>query len=232
MTWQPYDSRGRPNTPKSNPKNISQLAEPLRSRAHQMIVDCPYPGELGIVSGLRDPGTQWDLRDQRVGRANIWNSAVKGTPTTAVPARWNGSEWVGGSKHQTGHAIDFGGTERAMQWMHANRERYGLARTVRSERWHQEADRADVLTGRLHNKPTATIHPFGGTNPPPLEDDMYTDEDRKRDEKTARDVAAIKAEVTGLKADYLTKGKGVRQVIAEVDKKTDDLVTGARPTKG
>jgi len=234
MTWEPYDSRGRPNTPKSNPKDISLLSEPLRSRAHQMIVDCPYPGELGIVSGLRDPGTQWDLRDQRVGRANIWNASVKGTPTTAVPARWNPAtgEWEGGSKHQTGKANDFGGTERAMQWMHANRERYGLARTVRSERWHQEADRVDVLTGRLHNNPTVTIHPFGGTNPPPLEDDMYTDEDRKRDEEVARNVASIKRGVDSLVKDYGTKGKGVRQVIVEIDKKTDDLVTGKRPEKG
>lgn len=161
MTWTPYDKRGRPNTPRSDPRDIGQLAEPLRSRAAQMIADCPYKGELGIVSGLRDPGTQWDLRDQRVGRRNIWTSPPTGSPVTAVPARWNGREWEGGSKHQTGKANDFGGTERAMRWMHVNRERYGLARTVRTERWHMEADRRDVLTGRVHDRPTVPIATWG-----------------------------------------------------------------------
>lgn len=166
MTWQPYDHRGRPNTPKSNSKDVAQLDEPLRSRAQQMIVDCPFRGELGIVSGLRDPGSQWDLRLGRVGLARIWNWAFKGNPTTAIPARWNGREWAGGSKHQLGEAIDFGGTERAMRWMHANRERYGLARTVTSERWHQEANRRDTITGRVHDKPTVHITPYGSTESP------------------------------------------------------------------
>ncbi len=198
MAWQPYDSRGRPNTPKSNPRDISLLSEPLRSRAAQMIKDCPYPGELGIVSGYRDPGTQWDLRLGRVGYNNIWNSSIPGNPTTAVPARWNAAtkQWEGGSRHQTGRAIDFGGTERAMAWMHANRESYGVARTVTSERWHQEANAKDKLTGRIHNKPTVRIEPFdgGSPQPPELEDDMYTEEDRARDEATALYAKAIHEE--------------------------------------
>lgn len=169
MSWQPYDSRGRPNTPKSDSKDISLADEPLRSRAAQMVADCPYKGELGYVSVVRDPGTQWDLRDQRVGRANIWKSPPTGRPVTALPARWNGKEWVGGSKHQVGEAVDFAGTERAMVWMHANREAYGLARTVRTERWHMEANRRDTITGRIHDKPTARIRPFGApTNPKEL----------------------------------------------------------------
>jgi len=194
--YAPYDSRGRPNTPKSDSKDISLLDEPLRSRANQMIHDCPYPGELGIVSGLRDPGSQWDLRLWRVGLKNIWNAAIKGHPTTAVPARYNFAtgEWEGGSKHQEGKAVDFGGTERAMTWMHANREAYGLARTVPSERWHQEADRVDTITKRLHNNPTVPITPFDQhttTTPIPEIDMSYTDEDRARDEETHLRVQGI-----------------------------------------
>lgn len=162
MAWRPYDYRGRPNTPKSDPHDISLLAEPLRSRVHQMLVDCPYAGELGVVSAVRDPGTQWDLRLERVGLANIWRFPPRGKPTTAKPARWNYTthRWEGGSKHQTGEALDFGGTKRAMDWMRANRERYGLALTVTNEGWHVEADAWDVLTRRVHDRPTAKITPY------------------------------------------------------------------------
>lgn len=170
MSWQPYDAKGRPNTPRSNPKDVGALAEPLRSRVHAMIEDCPHRGELGLVSGYRDPGTQWDLRVGRVGIKNVWNRAIHGTPVTAVPARWNEhtQQWEGGSRHQERTAADFGGTERAMQWMHANRENYGLARTVSSERWHMEANRYDVLTGRTHNKPRVPIPPYPGAPDPTL----------------------------------------------------------------
>lgn len=155
MAYVPYLPNGRPNTPRSDPKDPHQLASPLRERVIAMIEDCPYSGELGLVSGLRDPGRQWDLRRERVGLANIWKSPPTGNPVTAVPARWDGTNWVGGSKHQIGLAADFGGTQRAMDWMRANRERYGLALTVRSENWHVEPDRKDVRTGRVHNNPTA-----------------------------------------------------------------------------
>lgn len=168
MTWQPYDHRGRPNTPKSDPKAIAELAEPLRSRVHTLIEDCPWPGELGLVSGLRDPGTQWDLRLARVGLANIWRFPPKGNPTTAVPARWNPAtqQWEGGSNHQRGTAADLGGTERAMAWWSRVRESYGLARTVTRERWHAEANGRDVLTGRRHDRPTVTIRPYGEPTTP------------------------------------------------------------------
>lgn len=229
MTWEPYDSRGRPNTPKSNPKDVNQLAEPLRTRAKAMIADCPHTGELGVVSGLRDPGSQWDLRAGRVGVANVWNNSVQVYPTTAVPARWNGTEWVGGSRHQTGHALDFGGTQRAMDWMRANRAAYGLALTVRKEGWHVEADRRDVLTGLVHNNPTA-VRP--STPEPPKEwTDMATEAEVKKaaqDAATAA-VAPLLEILKRLDADYLQKGKGVRQTIATIDQRTDDLVTGKRP---
>ena len=227
--WQPYDDRGRPNTPKSNPKDVGALAEPLRSRVAAMIADCPHKGELGLVSGYRDPGTQWDLRLERVGLANIWRADVKGSPTTAVPAKWNyqTQRWEGGSHHQTGEAADFGGTERAMVWMHDHRESYGLARTVSSERWHMEANRRDVLTGRVHDRPTVPIPPYGGSHPPtttPAPKDWLmalTDQQQK-------DLydAVMRLD------DFLGHpGQKGRQVLANIDKRTADIADGKRPVK-
>lgn len=163
----PYLANGRPNTARSDPTNVEHLAEPLRSRARQLIADCPY--SLYVVSGLRDPGRQWDLRRDRVGYANIWNPRYRGNPTTAVPARWNSASgrWEGGSRHQTGDAVDFGGSEAGMQWWHDHREAYGIAKTVPGERWHGEPDRRDIFTGRIHNNPTALIRPTKPPPPPP-----------------------------------------------------------------
>ena len=159
----PYLANGRPNTARSDPSNVEDLVEPCRSRVRQLIADCPFT--LYLVSGLRDPGRQWDLRLGRVGYANIWNYPPRGNPTTAVPARWDyaAKQWVGGSKHQHGLAADLGGSESGMAWMHANRERYGLAKTVPGERWHLEPDKRDLYTGRVHDNPTALI----GTKPTP-----------------------------------------------------------------
>lgn len=73
---------------------------------------------------------------------------------------------------------------------------------------------------------------------PQPEDDMpYSEADLKRIvaaavKPIADDLAKVKTEVTGLKADYLTKGKGVRQSIAVIEDRTEDLVTGKRPGKG
>lgn len=138
----------RPNVPRSNPKDVNELAEPLRSRIKAAIRDAPTKG-LVLVSGYRDPGRQWDLRHERC-RGRECNSACKGYPVTALP---------GQSNHQRRTAADMGG--RDLQWLIDNRERYGLALTVRSENWHFEADRVDVRTGRMHNRPTASIgvHP-------------------------------------------------------------------------
>ncbi len=163
----PYLANGRPNTARSDPTNAEHLAEPLRSRARQLIADCPFT--LYVVSGLRDPGRQWDLRRDRVGHANIWRYPPRGNPTTAVPARWNyvTKRWEGGSNHQRGEAVDFGGSERGMQWWHDNRERYGIAKTVPGERWHGEANKRDIFTGRVHDNPTALIRPTPPPSPPP-----------------------------------------------------------------
>ena len=58
---------------------------------------------------------------------------------------------------------------------------------------------------------------------PPKDDDMTPEQEAKLDR-----VLAI---LDRLEDDYLTTGKGVRQVIATLDKRTDDLVTGKRPAK-
>lgn len=159
MAWQAYLANGRPNTPTSNPRDVEALQGNTKPRVKAMLRDCPYKGELTLVSGLRDPGRQWDLRRARVGTANIWKFPPRGNPVTAVPARWNATlkRWLGGSKHQEGTAADMGGTARAMKWMRDNREAYGLALTVSSENWHLEADKYDTRTKRYHNKPTVRI---------------------------------------------------------------------------
>lgn len=171
----------RPDTERSNPKDVGELAEPLRSRIAQAIADAPGKG-LVLVSGFRDPGRQWDLRHQRCPGREC-DKRCKGYPVTAVPYA---------SKHQTREAADMGG--RALDWLIANRERYGLALTVSSENWHFEADRRDVRTGRVHNRPTVPIAPYGqagkpqpnpnpAPQPPPPEPETFmaalTDQEQK-----------------------------------------------------
>lgn len=135
----------RPNTPRSDPKSWAELAEPLRSRAHQLAVDFG----LVLVSGYRDSGRQWDLRRERCPGREC-SSSCKGYPVTARP---------GTSDHEKRTAADLGG--RHLVEAMAQRERYGLALTVPSEIWHVSADRRDVRTGRVHNRPTVRISPFG-----------------------------------------------------------------------
>lgn len=208
----PYLANGRPNTARSDPTNVEHLAEPLRSRARQLIADCPY--SLYVVSGLRDPGRQWDLRRDRVGYANIWNPRYRGNPTTAVPARWNkaSGRWEGGSRHQTGEAVDFGGSEAGMQWWHDHREAYGIAKTVPGERWHGEADRRDIFTGRIHNNPTALIRPTKPPPPPPTP----TPEDWLQMATEAEVRAMLREEIEAAKTKPYTlraKAPGVGRVI-------------------
>ena len=143
----------RPNVARSNPKAVAELAEPLRSRISQAIADAPGQG-LTLVSGYRDSGRQWDLRHERCPGREC-STSCKGYPVTARP---------GTSKHEKRLAADMGG--RALSWLIANREAYGLALTVRSENWHFEADARDARTGRVHNRPTRTIRPFNTTPPP------------------------------------------------------------------
>lgn len=206
----PYLANGRPNTIRSDPRNVEHLAEPLRSRVRQLIADCPHT--LYLVSGLRDPGRQWDLRRDRVGIANVWRYPPRGTPTTAVPARWDyaAKRWVGGSRHQTGDAADLGGSEAGMAWMHANRERYGLAKTVPNERWHLEADRVDIYTRRRHDNPTA-LRPTPPPPPPIPKDwfDMATEDDLRRVVRDEMDDNLRRYQPYTVKATGQSKGRVV-----------------------
>ena len=139
----------RPNTPRSDPYDIGELAEPLRSRIWTAVLMAPGHG-LVLVSGFRDPGRQWDIRHDRVPHGQECNPAVKAHPATAVPYS---------SDHQRRTAADMGG--RALQWLIDHRASLGLALTVSSEDWHFSADRKDTRTGRVHNHPTIPIIPYG-----------------------------------------------------------------------
>jgi peptidoglycan hydrolase-like protein with peptidoglycan-binding domain len=132
----------RPNTPRSNPKDIGELAEPLRSRLRTMMDDAPGHG-LVLVSGFRDPGRQWDLRHERCPGREC-DRGCRGFPLTALPGR---------SNHQRRTAADIGG--RNLAWANRVKARYGLATPVRGEPWHFEA------AGR----PSVTIRPLTGRIP-------------------------------------------------------------------
>lgn len=144
----------RPNTPRSDAKSVAELAEPLKSRIWTVIQDAPTKG-LVLVSGFRDPGRQWDLRHDRCPGREC-DRACKGYPITAVPYA---------SNHQKRTAADMGG--RDLNWLIANRARYGLGLTVRSENWHFEASGTDTRTGLKIGNPTVRIIPYGDKPKPP-----------------------------------------------------------------
>lgn len=127
----------RPSTPRSDPKDMSQLAEPLRSRLATLMADL---GGLVLVSGYRDAGRQWDLRRERCPGREC-SRACKGYPTTALP---------GSSNHQRRTAADIGGRNLIAAGKAARA--YGLHLPVRGENWHFEA---------APWQPTKTIQPFG-----------------------------------------------------------------------
>lgn len=143
----------RPNTVRSNPKDVGELAEPLRSRIWTAMQDAPRK-KLVLVSGFRDPGRQWDLRHERC-RGRECDRGCKGYPVTAVPYA---------SNHQKRLAADMGGYD--LDWLINNRQKYGLGLTVRSENWHFEASGTDSRTGKRIGSPTVRIIPFGNTPTP------------------------------------------------------------------
>lgn len=109
----------------ANPRNVAELAEPLRSRVAKLIADAPRGGLL-LVSGRRTPYQQWLLRHDRVPGREC-DPLAKANPPTAVPGR---------SKHQSGLAADLGGLD--LDWAGARAMHYGLSRPVRGEPWHFE----------------------------------------------------------------------------------------------
>ena len=115
----------RPNTPRSDPKDLGELVKPLRDALWTMMQDAPRKG-LVLVSGYRDAGRQWDLRHDRCPGREC-DPSCKGHPTTALPGR---------SNHGKRTAGDMGG--RDLAWFVANVRRYGLHLPVRGENWHAE----------------------------------------------------------------------------------------------
>jgi hypothetical protein len=79
-----------------------------------MMDDAPG-GILGLVSGLRDSGLQWDLRHARCPGREC-DRGCRGKPLTALP---------GTSNHRLGTAADISGSKS--QWAIQNKARYGLA---------------------------------------------------------------------------------------------------------
>jgi hypothetical protein len=117
----------RPPVAYANPRDVGELAEPLRSRIHTLILDAPRHG-LILISGRRTPYQQWLLRHARCPGQEC-DPSCQGVPTTALPGR---------SKHQTGEAADMGGID--LDWARSQDNFYGVSSdVVPREPWHFEA---------------------------------------------------------------------------------------------
>ena len=208
----------RPATPRSNPKDWGQIAQPLRDRAWTMAQDYG----LVLVSGYRDPGRQWDLRHERV-PGHECDNAYKGSPVTAVPAQFINGEWVGGSKHQHRQAVDLGGSRLADARKVC--ESYGLVDNVPSEAWHYQTGGAPSRPIRSYPGPCYDDPP----TPPTPKDwlDMATQAEVKAIIDAA--LAPIKAEVAELHDQWIGTKDGapdeaLRQLLRRVDAATTALL--------
>lgn len=165
----------------ADPKDVGQLAEPLRSRIYTAILDCnAHFGReaLVLVSGRRSPWQQYLLRRERVGAALAFDRRYPGSPRTAIPYT---------SQHQKGLAADMGG--EGLSWLIAHESRYGLARTVSGERWHEEAV----------GNPIARIVPYPGSTPQ-KESFTVDAEARAEFEALKKDVSLIKGGLMKMQA--------------------------------
>lgn len=131
----------------ANPRDIGELAEPLRSRVAKMINDAPTHG-LILISGKRTDYQQWLLRHERCPGQEC-DSACKGHPTTALPGHSNHRNLD--AQHC---AADLGG--RDLDWAGRNEARYGLNRPVSGEKWHFEPN----------GNPTVPIPPWDSHGDP------------------------------------------------------------------
>ena len=116
----------RPAETYADPRDVAELASPLRERVAQLIHDAPTGG-LVLISGRRTPWQQWLLRHQRCPGQEC-DPACVGNPRTALPGR---------SQHQRGLAADLGGRE--LTWARHRAGAYGLHLPVAGEPWHFEA---------------------------------------------------------------------------------------------
>jgi hypothetical protein len=124
-----------------------------------------------LVSGIRVPGRQWDLRNARCPGREC-DRGCRGKPLTALPGR---------SNHRRRTAADIGG--RNLAWATRNKSQYGLATPVRGEPWNLES------AGR----PSVTIRSIGGAAPRALEEDLTEDKLRKAVRKGLVDAFNAKA---------------------------------------
>ena len=204
----------RPNVPRSDPKDIGELAEPLRSRIWTATKMAPRR-LLILNSGYRDPGRQWDLRHDRC-RGRECDRRCKGYPTTGLPAQWDGTKWVGGSKHQHRKAADMAGLD--LDWLIRNRFAFGLVLTVRGERWHFEAEGVDYLTGRWSPAPTVRIIPYptGETRPDPQDEEPFTvaqyDEIKKALAALDDKIVRLSEQVDTVRGDGWTRSVAIREL--------------------
>lgn len=141
----------------SNPRDLGEVQEPLRSRLWTAEQNAPRGG-LILVSGKRTDYMQWLLRHERCPGREC-DPGCKGHPVTARP---------GLSDHRNLSsaisAADMGGID--LQWLIDNRRSYGLALTVSSENWHFCANKRDVRTGLVHDNPTVKINRYGTNGNP------------------------------------------------------------------
>ena len=207
-------SCARPNTPRSDPHDWGQLANPLRDRLWTICQDFG----LYAVSLYRDPGRQWDLRHERVPGREC-DPAAKAVPATAVPATWNGHEWVGGSRHQHRQAGDVGGARlaEARRVCHL----YGLVDAVPSEAWHYETHPTLAPVRQIRRYPGPTYET------PNHEDDDMTPEQERLLRATAERVDVLYAQLIGTKED--APPEALRQLLRSIAKDADDAAKQTRP---
>lgn len=126
----------------SNPRDLGQVAAPLRDRLWTAQLMAPRHG-LVLVSGKRTDWMQWLLRHERCPGREC-DPTCKGHPQTALPGR---------SHHRNLDAVvsaaDMGGID--LDWLGRNEQSFGLNRPVKGEKWHFEN----------HGTPTVRIVPYG-----------------------------------------------------------------------
>jgi hypothetical protein len=123
--------------------NVDELADPLRSSVIALMAEANAGGtkRVTIVSAKRTYDEQVALRKAHCGPTHydIYDKpAADCSPDTARP---------GTSKHETGRAVDFGGDLTLVEQL---APKYGLVRTVPSERWHYEGGAGGIFGQGSH----------------------------------------------------------------------------------
>lgn len=144
----------RPNVPDLDAHNLRDVAEPLRSILHTAEIRAAAEGRhLGLTSGGRSDGQQWDARRYNgVPHGQECNPAYKGHPTTALPGK---SRHRNTGKYENGKLVAAADMNGDLAWLHANADNLGIHFPVPNEAWHAE------VTGR---KPKWEIIPYGKTS--------------------------------------------------------------------